>query len=86
MANGKYTRMCAIILYIMVAFTGLGISVWLGVANLVPQKPFVQRDIATGICLIVFGAFIGMFVGLIGAAIGFVLGLALDLCDEMLLY
>jgi hypothetical protein len=78
MVNNIGARVCGITLFITV-FLGLSVvSVWLGVASLVPQEPFVRRDIPTGVCLIVFALFIGIFGGIIGGGIGLLLGL---LCD-----
>jgi hypothetical protein len=45
---------------------------------LVPQNPFSRRDIATGVCLIVFSAGVGVISGIVGFGIGFIFGGCLE--------
>jgi hypothetical protein len=40
-----------------------GISIWLGVCMIVPQKPFTERNIAGGVCMILFSVFMSIAAG-----------------------
>lgn len=53
-------------------FAGWAIMLWLGICLLVPQHPFTKRDIASGVCLIVFSVFIGFAGGIITYVISYV--------------
>lgn len=44
---------------------------WLGISMLVPRTPFYERDIPTGVCLIVFALIIGIIAGSVSFAIIF---------------
>lgn len=63
--------MSAIVMYASTAaaipiFFGVWATIlWLGISMLVPQHPFHERDIATGVCLVVFSCFIGVTGGLL---------------------
>jgi hypothetical protein len=41
------------------------ISIWLGVCMLVPQKPFHNRDIAGGVCMILFSFLMSVIAGVL---------------------
>ena len=62
----------------------IAISVWLGVTSLVPQAPFKNRDIATGVCLIVFSIFIGVVAGIFGFIFGYMCGFCFECMPECL--
>lgn len=59
-----------------------GITLWIGIAMLVPQQPFKQRDIPTGVCLIVFSWIISAIVGTIAYFTGFVVCLPCSYCID----
>jgi hypothetical protein len=63
------------------------IVIWIGVAMLVPQYPFVKQDIATAVCLLVFSCFLALVTGGIVSVIIFVFCLPCSYCiDECIEY
>lgn len=71
-------KACGSIFSVLFGLSMIGISVWLGIASLVPQNPFNKRDIATGVCLIVFATLMGIVAALFGFGFGFILGGCLE--------
>lgn len=50
---------------VVVGIATLGTCVWLGVSMLVPESPFDTRNIAGGVCLIVFSVFSAIAAGML---------------------
>lgn len=75
MAN-TFAALCGYVSYILSALGIIIVTVWLGVALLVPQYPFHNRDIPTGVCLIVFATLMGVIGGVIFGGLGYCCGLA----------
>ena len=75
MAN-TFAALSGYVSYILSALGIIIVTVWLGVALLVPQYPFHHRDIPTGVCLIVFATLIGVIGGVIFGGLGYFCGLA----------
>lgn len=77
-------NICGLVTYVVSALGILALTVFLGVALIVPQYPFHKRDIASGVCLIIFATLIGIIGGVIFGAFGFCCGLvcesAVDSC------
>jgi hypothetical protein len=71
-------KACGSIFSVLFGLSMIGISVWLGVASLVPENPFNKRNIATGVCLIVFATLIGIVAAFFGFGFGFILGCCLE--------
>lgn len=63
--------LCAYASLVVFFLAGFGISLWLGVAAIVPEAPWHERNIPGGVCLIIFSELIGVVSGLIG---GFLFG------------
>jgi hypothetical protein len=63
----------------MIALGTLAVCIWLGVSMLVPQSPFEVRNIAGGVCLIVFSGASAVVAGLIA---WFSTGGVCLVCDE----
>jgi hypothetical protein len=50
---------------IVTFFGSLAILLWLGISMLVPQEPFHSRNIAGGVCIIIFGTLISVVAGIL---------------------
>ena len=75
MAN-TFAALCGYVSYTLSAIGLIVVTIWLGVALLVPQYPFHHRDIPTGVCLIVFSWIMGVIGGVIFGGVGYCSGLA----------
>jgi ABC-type dipeptide/oligopeptide/nickel transport system permease component len=60
----KVLCVTSIVCGVLAFLATLAICVWLGVVMLVPQNPFSDRNIAGGICLIVFSVLTALVAGL----------------------
>jgi hypothetical protein len=84
--RGSSLRECsesfAFLLAIIFGLAGLAISIWLGIALLVPDTPFTHREIAGGIVLIVFCWLSAIISAIIGGLLGWLIGVPFDCCCD----
>lgn len=64
--SSNFFSMTGMISAVLCFLAGFGVSIWIGVAALVPEAPWEQRNIMAGVLIIVFGTLIGVITGFIG--------------------
>lgn len=77
------SKLFSTVITIIVFLASWALTIWIGVAMIVPQTPFKTRDIPTGVCLIVFSCVMALIAGIASGAITFVCCLPCSwCCDE----